>query len=485
MHSHPRSLVTALALLCAGSAWAEDAGGLNPGGTTTGGAPVINAGDAPGGGTPELTPGQRFNVNSSRQVEIRGLIDMDALIQDNYTDASNNNPDHRGFGLLRADLGAKVTLDERVAAVITLGYYSELGQSAPTTDTVPSDTFPQDVVPTQRRGTGQAVVDEAYVQLQQFLSIPELGVEAGRQPFAWNLRRNQGAWLYDSRAYDPAVTSWDGAKATYNFDDLDITPYSFRLPDNSTLYGGGIDFHPSHSGGSNRTFLTGSVNLERNVTLRGTAFNPAGGTGSKLITYYVGGEFDLNDFVLYGEYATQRGTETGSITFDGWGANAGLDWKTRLGSGQQFVLGIKGDYLSGENDPNDTKNSAFINNWSGESDTYIVESYKYGQIDHYLQGNLEDVKGMVGIAFDDHNRIRLSGTYGYYRMPRPMAGSPNGFGQEADLTLTWQYTYYSTFKLFGGIFRPSSGFDHVAPVGPTVAGTDPIYLLGLNLLTQF
>ncbi len=219
--------------------------------------------------------------------------------------------------------------------------------------------------------------------------------------------------------------------------------------------------------------------------LRPVASNPAGGIGSKLISYYAGAEFDLSDFTLYGEYVKQAGTESSSVKFDGYGANAGVDWKTRLGGGQQFTLGIKGDFLSGDNNPTDGKESAFINNWSGESDTYIVESPKYGQISHYLQGNLEDLKLTAGVAFDEHNRVRLSTIYAYYRLPKPLAGTSSGFGQEADLTLTWQYTYYTTFRLFGGVFKPSAGFDAVAPAGPAVSSTDPVYLLGLNLITRF
>ncbi len=488
MQTRPLMLVATLALLAGNGAFAADDTTPPMGSDGSGQTPPGSlSGSAATGTSPEQQPGSRFAVNSSRQVEILGMLDMDALIQDNYTDGNNNHSDHRGYGLLRAKLGAKVTLDEYVTAQIVMGYYNELGNSAPMTSTV--QTFPQDLEPTQRRGTGQAVIDQAFVRMQDFLKIQDLGVDAGRMPFAWNLRRDQGGFLYDSRANDPAVTSWDGARASYNFDagpesQVELTPYSYRLPDNSSLYGGAIDFKPAQKG-SSRTFITGSVNLERNVVLRPVASNPLGGTGSKLITYYAGAEFELGDFDLYGEYAAQRGTQTGSITFNGWGTNAGIDWKTRLPEGQQFVLGIKGDFLSGDNNPTDNKNSAFINNWSGENDTYIVENPKYGQISHYLQGDLEDFKIQAGVAFDAHNRVRLNATYGYYRIPKPMAGSSSGFGQEADLSLTWQYTYYSTFRLFGGVFRPAGGFDAVAPAGPAINGTDPIYLIGLNLLTQF
>lgn len=465
---HRRLLVTSLAALVAVQAAAED---------TLAGAPIETVGNAPGAGTPETSPGARFGVNSQRQVTIRGQLDLDALIQGNYLDGNTDASDHRGYGLIRAELGTKVKLDERVTTAITIAYYDEAGSAASTAPAGPS-------APTVPANRGRTVVDDAYVELKEFLGLQELGVMAGRMPVWMNLRESKPSFLYDSRANDPAVTSWDGARATYNFDTIDITPYAYRLPDNSSLFGGMIDWKPERSG-SYRTFITGSVNLERNVVLRPTAADPAPGTGRRLITYYAGAEFELNEVVIYGEYATQRGEQRGSRGFRGWGADAGIEWRTHLASGQQFVLGVKGDYLSGDTDPTDDRNYAFINNWEATSDCYIVEHEKYGELSRYVQGNLESIKGIAGISFDDHNRIRLTATYGYFRMPKPAPGQAKAFGQEGDLTLTWQYTYNTTFRLFGAAFKPSSGFVPVAPIGAALASTDPVYLMGLNLNVLF
>ncbi len=482
MPYRPRLLVTSLALL-AGScpyALAQELGG----------APVDNAGSATPGSTPtngggtsmEYAPGSRFGVNAQRQVVVRGLIDLDALIQGNYLDGNNNVSDHRGYGLIRAELGTKVKLDERVSAIITIAYYDEAGSAASSAATTPAT--PSTPTPTVQRDRGRTVVDDAYVELKEFLGFQELGIDAGRMPVCWNLREGKGGFLYDSRANDPAVTSWDGARATYNLDHIDITPYAYRLPDNSSLFGGAVDWKPENSG-SSRTFLTGSINLERNVVLRPTTGNPTPGTGRRLITYYAGAEFELNEFDIYGEYAAQRGEQNNGTRFYGWGANVGVDWRTHLATGQQFVLGVKGDYLSGDDNPADDRNYAFINNWEGTSDCYIVESEKYGELSRYLQGNLMDVKATAGISFDDHNRIRLSATYGYFRTPKPLPGRSREFGQEGDLTLTWQYTYNATFRLFGGGFKPFTGFDEVAPAGPALSKTDMVYLMGLNLAVVF
>jgi hypothetical protein len=470
--THPRLCLLPLALLgSAGTLVAQDLG-TSPAGP-----------DAQGesSGT-ENPPGQRFGVNATNQVQLQGSIDLDALIQNNYTDGNDHNSDHRGYGLLRAGLGTKVKIDERVTAVLSVGYYNALGGTAPAT--LSPDSYPDDLEPTQRRGDGQAVINEAYMQLNQFFSFTQLEVDAGRMPVSWYLREGHGAFLYDSKAYDPAVTSWDGARAAYDVDSFTFRPYSYHLPDASTLYGAILDWEPPRSG-SNRAFITTSVDLERNVVLRPVASDPTPSLGSRLLTYYGGAEFSFDEFDLYGEFATQRGESANGESFDGWGGNLGVEWRANLHGGQQFILGFKGDYLSGDESPNDGRDHAFINNWSGVDDTYIVESPKYGQLSHYLQGDLEDLKATVGMSFDDHNRIRLSSTYAYFRIPRPLPGAASGFGQEGDLTLTWQYTYDTTFNVFAACFKPQSGFDAVAPAGPALVATDLVTLLGVNLRTRF
>jgi hypothetical protein len=459
---------------------------------------VPPAGSSLGDGVPqqpapqEFQPGNRMGLNGQRQVVIRGLVDLDALIQGNYLGGNDHIGDHRGYGLIRAEMGTKVKLDEKVAAVVTFGYYDEAGSAAPTTSTVP--TSPTAATPTVPTNRGRTVLDDGYVDLKEFLGMEQLGITAGRMPVSWNLRENEGAFLYDSRHNDPAVTGWDGARATYNMDsaDVDISPYTYRLPDNSSLFGGAVDWKPQRSG-SSRTFLTGSINLERNVVLRRVAGNP-GGFAHRLMTYYVGAEFEVDEFDLSGEYAQQHGDENDYVSstllpvtgvkMKGWGANVALDYRSHLAGGQRFVLGGKIDYLSGDNNDNDSRNYAFINNWTGVNDTYIVESQKYGGLSRYLQGNLEDFKLKANLSFDEHNRIRLGATYAYFKVVAPQSGAGSHFGQEADLTLTWQYTYNAAFHLYGAVFKPAGGFSNVAPAG-TLAKTDPVYLFGINLGVVF
>jgi hypothetical protein len=440
----------------------------------------------------EFQPGGHLGLSGQRQVTIRGLVDLDALIQGNYLGGNSHIGDHRGYGLIRAEMGTKVKLDERVAAVVTFGYYDEAGSAASATS--PVTTSPTRATPTVPTDRGRTVLDEGYVDLKEFLGMEQLGITAGRMPVSWNLREGEGAFLYDSRHNDPAVTGWDGARATYNADsvDVDITPYTYRLPDNSTLYGGAVDWKPQRSG-SSRTFLTGSINLERNVVLRQVAGNP-GGYAHRLMTYYVGAEFEVDEFDISGEYAQQHGDENPYVSSNGtavqgakmkgWGANVAIDWRTHLAGGQQFILGGKVDYLSGDDNDSDSVNYAFVNNWTGVNDTYIVESQKYGGLAQYMQGNLEDLKLNAKLSFDEHNRIRMAATYAYFKIPDPQPGAGSRFGQEADLTLTWQYTYNAAFHLFGAVFKPDGGFTNVAPAG-VLAKTDPVYLFGLNLGVVF
>ena len=53
----------------------------------------------------------------------------------------------------------------------------------------------------------------------------------------------------------------------------------------------------------------------------------------------------------------QRGNQVSGVSFAGYGLSGGIDWHPDT----QVVMGIQGDYLTGDNDPTDATNHAFIN----------------------------------------------------------------------------------------------------------------------------
>lgn len=408
--------------------------------------------------SPVVTQGRTVN-ESERQVFIKGLVDLDYISQTNYRDGNDDANDHRDEGWLRTELGARIEIDERVKVFTTLAYDAETGD----------DTFKTGS--SSDANQGQVVMDDGYVVLTDFLNKTNLSVKAGRQPESWNLRKDYGAFLYDSRANDPDVTSWDGVKGIYEAETLKITPYLYELPDQSRLFGAVVDWTPQEAE-SSELFLTGSINKEDEVLLN------SGSVGDTLWTYYGGAEFRLFDrtVALYGEGALQKGRESSDIDFAGYGFDVGLDWHL---TSRQVVLGVQADYLSGDDDPTDSKNRAFINTWEGVSDTYIVENEKYGELSRFLEGDLQAAKAKAEVAVDRMSRFLIKGTYGYYRTTQETAGGHKNFGHEADLTFTLRYAESTTFNLFGAIFKPQDAFKDLAPgVSP---GTDSIFLFGLNL----
>ena len=82
----------------------------------------LSAADATPPRSAESAPGPRFGVGQQRSVVIRGMLGFDVLSQGQYLSGNGNASDHRGYGNIRAELGAKVRLDEQVAVVITLAY---------------------------------------------------------------------------------------------------------------------------------------------------------------------------------------------------------------------------------------------------------------------------------------------------------------------------------------------------------------------------
>jgi hypothetical protein len=444
----------------------------------------------PNGGTIEVNPGSP--QNAGRVVYIQGLVDLDYLQLANYSGGNNSVPDHRDEEWIRAELGARVEVDDRVEVAISVAYQGVSGTNTPT---APAGTAANNDVtsngPTNGM-SGNAVVNDAYVKLKEFLGTRALTVEAGRMPVSWNLRKDHAAFLYDSNANDPTITSWDGLRAQYNYDTINFTPYAFRMPDDSSLFGVIVDWEPTGNAGSDRLFFTGSANLERNIVLNTNygdtpdSVNPPNPViGSKLYTYYVGVDADLSDFELFGEFAMERGQQDANTSFAGFGASGGIDWHLDT----QVVAGLQLDFLSGDNNDNNsaqnpnTVNHSFINKWSGMSDTLIVENPKYGRLANLVEGNLEAFKAKLEYGLDEKKQIRLKLIYGYYRMEQAELGGDRGFGQEADLVLSWDYTTDATISLQGGGFKPGSGYDALALSNDP--GRSLIYVIGANLLVKF
>ena len=431
----------------------------------------------------ELGPGPRFGVSQQRQVVIKGLLDFDVVNRGRYLSGNADQSDHQGTGNIRAEFGTSVKLDEKVKVNITLAYEAEAG-----------DNTADSKDPTVR--SGFAVVDDAYVEFKEFLGFESVGVLVGRMPVSWNLRDGHGAFLYDSSADHPRVTSWDGGRATWNVvEGIDVTPFAYSVPGASTLLGVGGDWKPARSGDS-RTFITGLITYERKVPMRfidptlqedsQIALSDAV-PGDKLLTYSGGFEFQIGDLDIFGEFAMQDGKQADGITYAGYGGYAGFDWHAY--APQALVFGAQVDHRSGNaEDPAVTgKNRNLITNWEGVSDTLIVEHEQYGELSRLLSGpdafGLQSGKLTAGIAFDDRNKVRLNAIYAYYRTTESTIGGGRTFGQEGDLSLSWRYAPSTTLKLFSGGFLPGGAYEEVAP-GPNPS-RDVIYCMGVNLSVVF
>ncbi len=466
MAARPLRLVAALATIAGSVPLAAAA--QAPAADRVGSAPM------PGGGTSTTVYGTQ-----QRQVFISGLVDLDYLAQDNYLDAdSDDRGDLVKEGLIRGEFGARVELDERIEAKLTMAYQAEMG-GAPFVRVV--DTTPASTADTENT---DVVLDDAFVVLKEFLNYPQVSVKAGRQPVAWNLRTDYGGFLFDSRADYPEVSSWDGAKMQLQFETLVFHPYAFALPDDSRLYGLVLDWQPEQ-GATNGLFITGSANLQRDPVW-------AGSTGSSLLTYYGGLEMRFDNGIdLFGEGALQRGSADDGAEYDGYAFSGGLEW--RPNTVLPMAFGIQGDFFSGDEDPGDDSADAFVNPWEGFSDTYIVEHEKYGEIAELTHQDaiagpdvgLQAAKAKAEVALDQTNRFRLRSIYGFYRTSEVVAGGDSlDFGQELDLSLTWQYNDAGNAHItfLGGVFLPDEAYQELAGAGDD---DDLVWLFATNLQVAF
>lgn len=463
------------------------------------------------GGVQDMTP--RAISDNGRRVYVTGLVDIDGVKSNNTTDGSARRPDMRGEGWGRAELGSRVVLDDRVEVGVTVGYVSQAGNNRPlgyeseNPPTPGSANSPEANAANGNHSSGDVTLEDAFVHLPNFLGIRQVDVLVGRQLVTWNLRKGRTAWLFDSRSQNRPVTRWDGVQAKYDVEALgiDVDAFAFRLPDDSSLFGGMAEWKVIDRS-ETPLWITGGYLAQMDPVV---AIDPSNvGAGSRaadgLRTAYAGVDLDLGSFELYGEFAMQRGDVghgTGA-TFHGWGVNMGIDWRVIKDSSQEYIIGFQYERLSGDDNPNDDEYSAFVNSWEATSDTYLFEHERYGQISRLLVGNLQDYK--LRMEYSLLSRVRMAAIWGHYQSVSVAPGMSSNLGNEFDLNLSWDYngntssldrTGGCTFTLFGGIFKPSSGYEDLVRVNntpappatfnPDNAGTDMIWMFGANVLTKF
>ncbi len=420
----------------------------------------------------------RAAAGAARQVVVQGLIDLDVLQRNNYTDSNKDGSDHRGYGTMRAELGLKIKMDERATAVIGFGYNADMGDYG-VTNTRPGVVAPPSNESQINSEKSQLVLKDAYVNLKEFLGFEELGVIAGRTPVSWNMVADRGAFMFDSRADDPAIGSWDGVRASYSgFDVMVISPWIYRLPDASTIFGATLDWKPATADGD-KVFVTLNASEQVEPVVGGVR------KGDNLRTYGGGIDWRSGETGLWLEVGFQQGDAGSDASFGGYGGETGLDWQfSQYGKGRlQLIAG----YMTGD-DPATTDVEGFVNEWESISDTLIVENEKYGELSRLTVGNLESLKFRIGTGFDERDKVRIDSTLAYYRLSEAVVtDGSRSFGTELDLTLRWQYTYNAQIRLFGGLLKPGDGLGDAQEIAKpgTITGNDLIWLGGANINVAF
>jgi hypothetical protein len=408
-----------------------------------------------------------------------GELLIEGINQNNYTDGDDDRNDRSSQLWIRAKLGAKVDFDDFAEVELALVYDGEGG------DASGSDS----------NETGEVRVNDAFLTLKR-LFRDDLHVRLGRQPVAYNLRPNHGAFLHDSRANDPIVTSWDGVRAYWQNVRWTVSGFWFLLdeanesqglepsppgaPGNSrddTLWGLVVDYQPD-ADADNRLFFTGSATWEQNSP--GQLVGPV---GDDLITYHFGFEATLGrGFDLYGEAGFQDGETRDGQDFTGFGFTAGVDY--RIPGPMDSILGLQYDFLTGDDPDTDDEFEGFNAPWEGVSDTLIVEHERYGELSELLVGNLQALKLKVEYRFlQDRFRVKMLGAH--YRLNEDVGGEGT-FGTEVDFTINWQYTYWVNLGLMAGAFIPDDGYVEAVNRALGVdAQDDEIYFLGANAQVVF
>lgn len=433
----------------------------------------------------EIGAGSSFSEN--RVVVVKGLLDLDYVNRGQYLTGNRDESDHRAYGNIRTELDFTLKRNDRAAVVVGFGFDAEAG------DNTADD-------PTGATRGGLPVVNKAFVRLNDLFDWSNIGLTIGRMPV--HLAVSEGTagpdgargWLYDSTANRPDVQSWDGIQLGLHLDIYRINPFVYSVPGASTLLGVQGVIQPQMSGDF-RPYLMGLFTWERKVPDR--IIDPVSSVdgrlvmqdltpGERLKTYSIGGELQYGKLVLTAEGAVQRGTKNSLEDYAGYGGYAALDYAW---SDPNLRLGLRIDHLSGDDDPSDGRDEAFINTWEAVEDSYIVEHETYGEISRYLHGNLQDAKIRLSWTVDANQRFSAELLYAYFRTHRGVSNAllsvdrDRHFGQELDFTFSYRHTYRTSLRLFGGMFMPNDAFTAVAP-GPNPL-KDNLYIGGANLKVSF
>ena len=391
---------------------------------------------------------------------------------------------------LRAKLGAKIKIEDRVETNISLVFDA---------------AYPERI-----RFSGddseEIALNDANVLLRRLL-FEDLHLRAGRQAISWNLRRGHGAMLHDSRANNPNVTSWDGVRLHYNYDNFTFSPYYFNLNaardrrlegftstqgeanSNNSLTGIHVDWQPEGTG-DGRLFITASISQERNPLIETKTIGASDVFADELWNYYGGFEWEINEeWTLWGEGTFQDGQLNDGREMKGFAYSAGVEWD--VGGVNNAIVGLQYDFKSGDNDTSEGDYENFVAPWEGVSDTMIVEHERYGELSELFVGNLSAIKAKAEYKFDTLSPARpfhLKFVWGYYMIDKPVNGTDDQFGNEFDLSVTWQYNKFTSLGLFGAIFLPEQGYQDQATAVYNYTDKiddDPITLMGLNVNVTF
>jgi len=400
-----------------------------------------------------------------------GSLLLDVLDQKNY----RTQPEDSSRGLwIRAEYGAKIELDDKIELTMTVAYDGKAGRKAEG-----ASSFDE----------GEVIMDDAWLVFKRFVH-PTLDVEIGRMPVSWNLRSDHGAFLYDSRADNTALSSWDGLRFSVDLDTWSIRPFYYWLDlyndyreapaaptgnGENELYGAILDWQPESAVDSD-IFITASYAIEKNAWF--------GASGAKQVaeeveTWSLGTEWKLTSgWDIYGEFAQQSGKLASGEKIDSIGYYGGAVWHIPVGGRQDRAsVGLQYDFLGGND--GGSSYTGFINPHEAMSDTLIVEHERYGELSNLLAGNLEAMKTRIEWVFVPAMNMRLQGVMGVYRMPEATAGGESDFGKEYDLTFSWDYNYYSTISFYGAFFDPDGGYQELT------GSDDSVSTVGMSVLVEF
>ncbi len=305
--------------------------------------------------------------------------------------------------------------------------------------------------PSTLADTKNVDLHQAYVYVENFLSLEKVDVKVGRMEVIYGNQRLIGAvgWHNVGRSFDGGIIKIKKEKV-----NLDL--FAFQVNEQLNV-GDSLD--------NVLMGAWGKITAAESHTIQPFAIYESQMKTDNLDRFTLGIQVNgkVGKFFHETEFAYQLGTITTGSEQDVKALMAAVNFGYKFGGKNKPVISAGIDYLSGDNDLTDDEYKVFNTLYATNHKFYGFMDYFLNIPVHSLGVGLTDIHGKIGLSFTE----KLSGGLNFHIFKSSEdytlanGSTSTSFGTEADLTI--KYKSSKSLSVQGGIsiFSPGEIFEEV------------------------